>query len=92
VSGFALFPFAVLLAWTLLGGSTFFLHLLAGLVTIEGDASVFFRRLSPAADDGSSVSKRARRRLKQSCAKWWARYEPQTTFFRIMYMHKVRML
>jgi hypothetical protein len=63
-SGFWPFPFTALLVWTLLGGSKFFLALLAGLVTVGDAASDFFRRLSPAAAGWSSVSSRARRRLK----------------------------
>lgn len=59
-----LFPFTVFLVLMLLGGSKFFLALLAGLVTMEDAASDFFRRLSPAAADWSSVSSRARRKLK----------------------------
>jgi len=69
------FPFTVLLAWALFGSSTLFLVLLAGLVTVGSAASDFFRRLSPAAGDGSSVSSRARRRLKGSNAEWRARNE-----------------
>jgi hypothetical protein len=63
-SGFWPFAFTALLVWTLLGGSKFFLALLAGLVTVGDAASDFFRRLSPAAAGWSSVSSRARRRLK----------------------------
>jgi len=69
------FPFAVLLAWTLFWSSTFFFILVTGLITVGGAVSHFFRRLSPTAGDGSSVSSRARRRLKGYNAEWWARYE-----------------